>query len=360
MTFNFFSLYKNNARRSLAGDLMPAFLITATVLIIMAALFRLYYLTIRPMIDLKGRQSCYFYIHTGSGFSAVRDSLVKHGYLLNPKEFEWLAKRKHYPEKIRAGRYLLENGMRNNTLVNLLRSGKQEPLRITIQGLRSPEDLAGTFGRRLAVDSLQLITLFRDQTYLSRFGTTPPTLFTLFIPNTYEFFWNTSADQLFKRMSSEFERFWTPRRRYEADSLHMSISEVVTMASIIEKESNKNDEKPVIAGVYINRLKKKMPLQADPTVKFALNDFGLRRILKKHTAVKSPYNTYLNAGLPPGPICLPSIVSVDAVLQARNHAYLYFCAREDFSGYSNFAATLDEHNRNARKYQKALDARNIR
>jgi UPF0755 protein len=349
-----------NGRRSLVGKIMPLALVTATGLILAFALLRFYIFTTRPVIRLDGRKSCFFYIHTGSGFSAVRDSLVKKGYLTHVKEFEWLSRRKHYDQRVRPGRYLLLNGMRNNTLVNLLRSGRQEPVRVRVQNIRTAEELAGKTGRLLEVDSLQLIRLFKDPVYLSKFGIVPATLFVLFIPDTYEFFWNTSADQLFERMHRESMRFWNQQRRLMADSLHLTIPEVVTLASIVEKESNKNDEKPDIAGVYLNRLKKHIPLQADPTVIFAWNDYSIRRVGKKHTELRSPYNTYFQPGLPPGPICLPSIASVDAVLHARRHSYFYFCAKEDFSGYHSFASTLAEHDRNAKKYQHALNKLNIR
>ncbi|MEI6682890.1 MAG: endolytic transglycosylase MltG [Bacteroidota bacterium] len=360
MMHKFLAPYRNNPGRSLWGDLMPFILAGAMLLILAASLLRLYISTTRPVIDLHGRHKCYFYVHTGSGFNAVRDSLVKSGYLVHPREFEWLARRKHYPDKIRPGRYLLEDGMHNNALLNMLRSGKQESLRITIQGVRNSGELAGSLGRRLEVDSAHLMHLFSDPAMLTRFGATPATLLMLFVPNTYEFFWNTSGDQLLTRMESEFKRFWTSGRRHKADSLQMTIAQVVTMASIVEKESNKNDEKPVIAGVYINRLKHNIPLQADPTVVYAWHDFTIRRVLKVHTQLNSPYNTYMHTGLPPGPICLPSVASVDAVLHATSHSYLYFCAKEDFSGSHNFASTLDEHNRNARRYQKALDKMKIK
>jgi UPF0755 protein len=324
------------------------------------ALLWFYLLLTKPVISLKAKKSCYFYVRTGSGFLAVRDSLVKKGYLTDPGKFEWLARRKHYDQHIKPGRYRLVDGMRNNALVNLLRSGKQEPVRIIIQNVRTREELAGKIGRNLEVDSVQLVRLFNDPAYLSKYDISPPTLFTLFIPDTYEFYWNTSGDQLFARMNREFTKFWNPGRKRLADSLHLTVAEVVTLASIVEKESNKNDEKPLIAGVYLNRLNRQIPLQADPTVIYAWNDYRIRRVLKKHTELKSPYNTYFRTGLPPGPICLPSVASVDAVLHARNHAYYYFCAREDLSGYHSFATSLEEHNRNARRYQKALDKMNIR
>ena len=331
-----------------------------TVILLAIALFWYYSIVTKPVINLKDRKSCYFYIHTGSGFQAVRDSLVKKGYLREPEKFEWLARRKHYDQRVKPGRYRLVNGMRNNALVNMLRSGRQEPVRIIVQNVRTREELAGKIGRNLEVDSTRLSKLFNDPSYLAGFGISPSTLFVLFIPDTYEFYWNTSGDQLFKRMYREYKHFWIPRRKQMADALHLSIAEVVTLASIIEKESNKNEEKPMIAGVYLNRLKKQIPLQADPTVIYAWNDYRIRRVLKMHTEIKSPYNTYNHTGLPPGPICLPSVASIDAVLHAVNHSYYYFCAKEDLSGYHNFATDIEGHNRNAMKYQKALDKMNIK
>lgn len=331
-----------------------------TVILFATALLWYYIRWTKPVINLKEKKSCYFYIHSGSGFEAVKDSLVKKRYLNDPETFAWLAQLKHYDRHVKPGRYRLVNGMRNNALVNLLRSGKQEPVRIIIQNVRTREELAGKIGRQLEVDSAKLIKLFSNPSYLAKFNISPATLFVLFIPDTYEFFWNTSGDQLFKRMNREYEHFWNPRRKQMADSLQLSVAEVVTLASIVEKESNKNAEKPMIAGVYLNRLKKRIPLQADPTVIFAWNDYRIRRVLKIHTEIKSPYNTYFRTGLPPGPICLPSMASIDAVLHAVNHSCFYFCAREDLSGYHNFAADLEAHNRNARKYQKALDKMNIK
>lgn len=352
---------KQNSFANLINRIPPILvLVLLTLIILSIALVRYYVRVSSPVIELKDKKTAIFYIHTGAVFEAIKDSLVKKGYLTDPGKFEWLARRKHYDQHVKPGRYRLVNRMSNNSLVNLFRAGMQEPVRVVIQNVRTRADLAGKIGRILEVDSMQLISLFNDPSYLARFNIGPPTLLVLFIPDTYEFYWNTSGEELLNRMNLEFDRFWTSKRRRLADSLHLTIPEVVTLASIVEKESNKNDEKPVIAGVYINRLKKHIPLQADPTVIFAWNDFQIRRVLKMHTELKSPYNTYYLPGLPPGPICLPSIASVEAVLHAANHSYYYFCAKEDLSGYHNFAANLDEHNRNARRYQKALDKMKIR
>lgn len=349
---------KGKSRRGWKRSVLPA----VGALLIVAAIigYSFYHRITKPVIDLGDRKYVFFYIPTGSGFCAVRDSLVKRGYLSDPGSFEWLAKKKHYPEKVRPGRYRLFDGMRNNALVNLLRSGKQEPVRVVVQNVRTPAELAGRIGRQLEADSSDLIRLFSDRNTLSSYGVTPLSLFVLFIPDTYEFFWNTSGQQLLDRMQRESRKFWLPRRKEMADSLHLSQAQVVTLASIVDKETLKNAEKPVIAGVYLNRLKRGMPLQADPTVVFALNDRTIRRVVKRHTAIDSPYNTYIHAGLPPGPICLPSASSIDAVLRPARHSYLYFCARADLSGYHTFSTTLEEHNLKARQYQKALDKMNIR
>lgn len=352
---------KQNSFAKLMNRIPPILiLVLLTIMLASFAAVRYYLRVSAPVINLKNKNTSYFYIHTGAGFEALKDSLVKKGFLTDPEKFEWLARRKHYDQHVKPGRYRLVNRMSNNSLVNLFRAGMQEPVRVVIQNVRTSAELAGKIGKILEVDSIRLITLFNDPSYLTRFDIAPPTLLVLFIPDTYEFFWNTSGEELLNRMHHEYERFWNSRRRHLADSMHLTIPEIVTLASIVEKESNKNDEKPVIAGVYINRLKKQIPLQADPTVIFAWNDFRIRRVLKMHTELKSPYNTYYRGGLPPGPICLPSIASVDAVLHAVNHSYYYFCAKEDLSGNHNFAANLNEHNNNARRYQKALDKMNIK
>lgn len=320
-----------------------------------------YYLRVtRPIIRIEGKKFHYLYIPTGSGFKAVMDSLQAKKWLIRPDDFKWLAGIKEYDRKVKPGRYKITDGMSNNALVNILRAGLQEPVRITIRNARTRAELAGRIGRHLETDSGKLIMLFNDKEFLNRYDVTPATLFVLFIPNTYEFYWNTSGKQFFNRMHQEFQAFWNEDRRLQAGKLRLSISEVVILASIVEKETNVTSEKPVIAGVYLNRLRIRMPLQADPTVIYAWNDYTIRRVRKVHTEIKSPYNTYRVTGLPPGPICLPSVSSIDAVLQAEQHTYLYFCASEDRSGKHNFASTLDEHNRNARRYQQALNKMNIR
>jgi UPF0755 protein len=245
-------------------------------------------------------------------------------------------------------------------LVNLLRSGKQEPVRVTFQNIRSREELAGKISRQIEADSLSLLKLLRDPDYLKQFGVNPLNSFVLFIPNTYEFYWNTTAKGFLARMAREKTKFWNRTRIEKCQRSRFSVSQVVTLASIIEKETIKDKEKPIIAGVYVNRLTNGWPLQADPTIIYAWNDYTIKRVLNNHLKINSPYNTYLHNGLPPGPICLPSISSIDAVLDFRHHDYFYFCAKDDLSGYHVFAENLAEHNRNAKKYQAAIKKQGIR
>ncbi len=250
--------------------------------------------------------------------------------------------------------------MTNIELVSLLRSGAQEPLRMTVPLVRTPAELAGKLARKLEPDSTAWIRAFSDPFLLQRFQISPLHLFSIIIPETYDFYWNISPEKWLSKMKYESSLFWKEERIGKAGQRGLSVPEVIILASIVEKETNQNDEKPVIAGVYLNRLSRKMPLQADPTVVFAWQDFSIRRVLKRHLEIPSPYNTYRQPGLPPGPICLPSVASIDAVLNASAHQYLYFCASEDQSGYHSFAKTLQEHQRNAQRYQAALNKLNIR
>jgi UPF0755 protein len=298
----------------------------------------------------------YFYISTGASYDEIVENLLDKGIITDLEGFNWVAEKKNYSSKIKPGRYLISNGMTNSSLIDLLRSGKQEPVNISFLSVRTIEQLAGKISQQIEADSLQLIQYFTDMEVISHYGFTKETFISIFIPNTYQFYWNTSAEEFVQRMAAEFKAFWNEDRLAKAHVMGYSQSQVSTLASIVEQETQKNDEKSRIAGVYINRLNTGMKLQADPTVIFAIGDFTIRRVLHRHLEFDSRYNTYKYAGLPPGPICIPSISSIDAVLNYEHHSYVYFCAREDFSGYHNFARTLTQHNANARKYQNALRA----
>lgn len=313
----------------------------------------------RPNVDLKGRKTAYVYIPTGSVYADVVKVLVDSSFIIDKESFDWVARQKNYPQLVKAGRFKIKNGMSNNQIINLLRSGAQEPVKITINKMRSVRKLADYVGSRLESDSDELYKLLTNNEYLSKFGKTSQTAFALFITDTYHFNWNTSAEQFLERMYAENVKFWDDDRRSKALAVKLLPDEVYTLASIVEEETLKNDEKPDVAGVYLNRIRVGMPLQADPTVKFAVGNFEIKRILNKHLEVESPYNTYKHRGLPPGPICIPSKSSIDAVLNYNKHKYLYFCAKDDFSGYHAFARNLVEHNANAEKYRKALNKNRI-
>jgi UPF0755 protein len=277
----------------------------------------------------------------------------------NKTTFEWVADRKKYERHVNPGRYKIRNRMSNNDLVNMLRAGLQEPTSLVINNVRTPEDLAVKVAEQIEPDTAAIMNLFRDKAYIESLGFNGYTILGMFIPDTYECWWNISARGFFERMKKESNRFWNLERSYKADRIKLTPNEVITLASIIENETSKTEEFRRIAGVYLNRLDKGIKLQADPTVKFALGNFGIKRVLKKHTEIDSPYNTYRYYGLPPGPICMPSVRAIDAVLNYEKHDYIYFCAKEDFSGTHNFARTLEQHNRNARLYQKALNRQRI-
>lgn len=295
------------------------------------------------------------YIPSDATFEDVKQTLYSQGVILNRTSFEWLAARKKYPELIKPGHFLIKEGMSNDKLINMLRLGEQIPVKVIFNNIRIKEQLAQKVGMQIEADSGSLIKLLNDSVYQASMGLGTEIALALFIPNTYEFYWNTSAQQFMNRMHREYESFWSYDRDEKAAGLNMSRPDVVILASIVEKETNKNDEKARIAGVYLNRLQKSWLLQADPTLVYASGDFGLTRVLNVHKNIDSPYNTYKYAGLPPGPICIPSIASVDAVLNAEDHEYLFFCAKDDLSGYHVFAKSITQHNRNARRYRKAIE-----
>lgn len=304
--------------------------------------------------DTEGKKIVLF-IPTGGNYDNVLDSLHHYDVLNNYSSFNMVSERLGYPNLIKPGRYIIEKNMNNWTLVRKLRSGDQDAVRLTINNITQLSDLTKKVADKLEFSNEDLENIVLSDTFLKKNGLTKDNVLTLFISNTYEVWWNTSAEKFMAKMSAEHDKFWTPERRKKAATLPLSLEQVVTLASIVQKESNKADEQPRIAGVYLNRLRDNWPLQADPTVKFALKQFDLKRILNVHTQYDSPFNTYRNVGLPPGPICLPEMNVIDAVLNAEQHNYFYFCAKEDFSGYHSFATTLAEHNANAQRYQAALN-----
>lgn len=300
------------------------------------------------------------YIPTGSTIDDVVLYLKEEGLILDTESFRWVADKMKYSENVKPGKYQLRKRMSNKELISLLRSGKQVPVRLTFSNLRTVYDLAGAVGGKIEADSAAIAFLFKDNSFLAKYGLNEENSLCLMIPNTYEFRWNTSAEEFFKRMSDEYKKFWTEQRKTKAKKAGLTQTQVCILASIVDKETRKNDEKPMIAGVYMNRYLKGWKLEADPTLVFASGDYSIRRVLNEHKEIDSPYNTYMYSGFPPGPICMPTIASVDAVLNYTKHNFMFFCAREDFSGYHSFAINYNQHLANARRFQRELDRRNIK
>jgi UPF0755 protein len=270
--------------------------------------------------------------------------------------FDQVAKYADYPKKVKAGKYKVTDGMSLFHLIKMLRRGNQVPVNLVITKLRTKEDLARKIGDNFEVDSSTVMNFLSEEDSLQQFEVDTNTVMTDVIPNTYTYTWNTSMKNIFKKLYAEKQKFWNNDRKQKAEHLNLTPKQVYTLASIVEEETNKEEDKGKIASVYLNRLKKGMKLAADPTVKYALRDFALRRIYQKYLQVPSPYNTYLNQGLPPGPICTPSVKTIDAVLNAPETDYLFFVARSDFSGFSDFASDYKQHEAYAKAYQQALDS----
>ena len=262
-------------------------------------------------------------------------------------------------QAVKAGRYKIRNGWSNNELVNVLRSGRQDPVMVVFNNVRDLEGVAGKVSRYLACDSVELANYLLAEERPGEYGLEHSNFTTMFIPNTYEFFWSTSPEEFAKRMAGEYKKFWEGERDRKAKRKDMSRTEVVTLASIVDEETMFDEENARVAGLYLNRIEQGIALQADPTLKFAMGDFTVQRILNKDKKIESPYNTYMYRGLPPGPISIPSVSAIDGVLNAEKHSYLFMCAHHDFSGKHAFAKTLAQHNKNARAYQKELNRRGI-
>ncbi len=330
-------------------------LLLLCIFMLSGAAYYLYIIVKSPNVWTPEGKQVTITIPSDASFEQVKQILYSNGLIIHRKNFEWWAEKKQYPTLVKPGRYQIENEMSNNDLISLLRSGNQVPVKVTFNNIRNLHDLAGKIGKQIEADSVDFVRLLEDTTYLAKMNLTRATQTSIFIPNTYEFYWTTSAEGFVDRMYAEYLSFWGGERSRQLEDLGLTRDEVITLASIVEKETAKNDEKADIAGVYINRLNKGWLLQADPTLIFAMGDYNITRVLNAHKNIDSPYNTYKYAGLPPGPICVPSIASIDAVLKYAEHDFLYFCARADLSGYHEFAKTNMQHNRNARRYQKALD-----
>lgn len=329
------------------------FLFLAVAFIILA--YRLLY---GPNLKTNGKNITLF-IPEGSTYVQAMDTIKAHFTIPDIKAFNWIAEKKNYPSLVKPGRYIIDTDMSYTGLINMLRSGRQTPVNVTFNNIRTLSDLAGKVGKQINADSVQLINFLTDPDNFYKDGFSRETVIAVFIPNTYQLFWNTDAEGFYYRMLREYNKFWNEDRQAKAKAKNLTQIEVSILASIIDDEVAKPDEKPKIAGVYLNRLKRGIPLQACPTIKFALNDWTITRVLKAYLEVDSPYNTYKHYGFPPGPIGCATIEGIDAVLNAEKHDYLFFAAKSDFSGYHNFSRTLSEHNRYAAEYQRELNKRKI-
>lgn len=310
-------------------------------------------------VQLKA-SSVDFYIGSDWTYGDVKTALMEQGVIEDSVSFDWVAEKKSYPSLVKSGKYVIPDGLNNNQLVNLLRSGEQEPVRLVLRSVRTKAELAQNVAAYIEADSASIHGLLNSQDFCSKYGFEPLTIMTMFLPNTYEFYWATDAEEFMIRMAREYKRFWTDERKAKAAALNLSQSQVSILASIVQAEQAAHpDERPIVAGLYLNRLRRGMRLESDPTLIHAIGDFTIKRVLNVHKEIQSPYNTYKNSGLPPGPILLPELSSIDAVLNPASHNYLFMCAREDFSGYHNFASSYRDHINNARRYQRELNRRKI-
>jgi len=347
-------------KKASTGGTFKKFIIAMVVILIIAlGLTGLNYYLKYFGPNVTGKQE-YLYIHTGATFNDVFDTIKQKGIVKDSATFYWSAKNMNYVNRVKPGRYHLHEGMSNRKLINMLASGTQEPVTVSFHNLRQKEQFAGFVSKKIEPDSSAIIKLLDSASYLRQFGFTTDNVYTMFLPNSYQMYWNTSPEKFFKRMYANYEKFWTPERRQKAAAINLDPIQVSILASIVDAEALHDDEMPAIAGLYLNRLKKGMKLESDPTVIYAENDFTIRRVLLRYLSINSPYNTYLHTGLPPGPIMMPSINAVNSVLDYQKNDYIYMCAKADFSGYHAFASNQADHLVNAHKFQQALNDRNIK
>lgn len=328
----------------------------ALVLLALAALVS--WLALGPGTGFEGKTATIYIPSNDPSKEKLMEELGSKKIVSSPALFSMVASATGYWDRIRPGKYVVDGGTSLVGVLRMLKNGRQTPVKLVINKFRTREDLSGYIGRQMELDSTDILAFFNSPDSTKLFGLDTNNIVTAVIPNTYEMYWTTPAHKVIRRLYDERNKFWTDERESKLNNIGLSKEQAYILASIVEEETNKNDEKPTIASVYLNRLNKGMTLSADPTVKFALRNFGLKRITLPHIreAASSPYSTYTNKGLPPGPICTPSIKTLDAVLNASTTDYLFFCARADFSGYHSFASNEAEHFRNARAYQKALDS----
>lgn len=318
--------------------------------------FKMYNVYFAPNISAK---DSYLYVRTEASIDDLYKEIRNKSLLKDIGTFSEAAAKMDLAERLKPGRYKLSKNLNNRSLINMIKAGNQEPVKLKFHGIRKKDDFAGYLAKNLESDSTTFAAVLDSVPLIEKFGFTKENSYTMYIPNTYEMYWNTSPIEFFDRMQKEYDKFWNSSRKKKADLLKLSPQQVTVLASIVDAEALYDKEMPIIAGLYLNRLNKGILLQADPTVIFANDDFTVKRVTNSLLRVESKYNTYKYAGLPPGPIMMPSINAIDAVLNHDKNNYIYMCAKEDFSGYHAFAVTKAEHEINANKYRAALNQRKI-
>ena len=321
--------------------------------------FYIYQILFSPNFQYR-KEERYLYIPKGATFKSVLDSLTKNEIIGDVKSFAFLSKLTGYQDKVKSGRYLIKSDRNNIQVIRLLKNGNQAAVKLTFNSIRLKEDLAHKIGDKLAMSHDTLFSYLTNPKVAAHYGFDTVTFMSMFIPNTYEVYWDIEPDAFFDKMNGEYKKFWSEARLKKARDIGFTPVQVSVIASIVEAETNQESEKQKIAGLYINRFNIDMPLQADPTVKFALRDFSIKRIYQGHTKIDSPYNTYMYKGLPPGPINLPSISSIDAVLNYEKHKCLYFCASPSRMGFHDFTENYRDHVNNANKYRGYLNKEDIK
>ncbi|MEN8124334.1 MAG: endolytic transglycosylase MltG [Bacteroidota bacterium] len=334
--------------------------LTLLILVIVGVFFAFKYYHIIKSANVI--QDAYIYIPTNADYNKVQELI--NPYIKDQKSFVWVAEKKNYPNKIRAGKYKILKGMSNESLVNYLRGGKPQTVNLTFNNQDTYQKLAGRIASQLEADSISVLQAIIDDQFLNNHNFNKTNAIAMYIPNSYEFYWNTTAEEFRDRMLSEYTKFWNQNRLTKAEKQNLTPLQVVTLASIVQKETSTIAERPKVAGLYLNRLHEFWPLQADPTIIYAIKqkygqDTEIKRVLKDDLTIDSPYNTYTNFGLPPGPIGMPDISSIEAVLNPLNHNYYYMCASVENLGQHEFAKTLSQHNINARKYQNWINKQGI-
>ncbi len=334
---------------------MKRFFVSVLALVLIAGAVGIWYgnRMINSSVTAFRQDAKSLYIPSEIDIETLAEQLETDSFIISRMDFTRVSEVKKFT-RVKPGKYLIKQGATNNSIINKLRSGEQDPVKVTFNSTRTAEELAGRVSQQILADSAEIVALLKSDDIAAQYGFTPESFKSMFIPNTYEFWWTSNAEDFVKRMADEFKRYWNDDRMAKARELNLTQSEVTTLASIVHAETSKRDEAPVVAGLYLNRLRIGMPLQADPTLIYAHNDFSIRRVLTRHKEIDSPYNTYIYAGLPPGPINFPDVTYIDAVLNPKSHDYIFMCAKADFSGYHHFSKTLSQHLTYAREYQRAI------